>query len=234
MICLSEEVEKAQIEKEIPSHKVSMEKQVDILKGFATIYEKKKRATYKDVAPIVNVHPNDVSACLKFWKSVGLLEEQNGGYKASAVTLEFARKIEWGTEDEAWSMIGRHLRNAWFTEHLVMVFRIKKSLTEEELLNSLGSASGATKKDKNVVTSLKILQKLLEHSKIILKDKAGDYVLNPELVQTYKRETIEVPEDRDLIKLRIGKEVYVVSIKELQEFVKKQGRKLAEKEIKIE
>jgi hypothetical protein len=221
-----------EMKREVPYHKISVERQIDILKGFATLYEKKKRATYKDVAPLINMNATDVSACLKFWKSVDLLEEDNSGYRASNAVCDFVKKIDWNPE-EAWSIFSRQLKDAWFVEHVGLAFQIKKSLSEEELVNSLGSASGMTKRDAAAVRSLRAIIKLLELTKKIIKGESGNYTLNLESSTDQKIEPIEIPEDKDMIKAKIGEETFAVSIKELIEFVRKQGKRLSEKEIKL-
>jgi len=230
---LSDKKKETQAAKELPFEKVGIEKQIEMLKAFAALREKKERSTYKDVGPTIDLHPTLVSSCIRFWKSIGLLEVQDGGYRASNALLEFAKKSEWGAEDEAWSIMRGHLKESWFVEHLAVAFRIKKSLTEDELVNSLGSASGVTKRDAKIMKSLRILVELLVLSRIVMKDQTGSYTFNPEL-SGEKAKSIEVPENGDSVKVRIGSEVYVVSREQLKEFVRTHGRKLAAKDIRLE
>ncbi|MEM3637595.1 MAG: hypothetical protein QXX17_03225 [Conexivisphaerales archaeon] len=220
--------------KELPYQDVNIERQIEILKAFAALGATKERATYKDIAPIVGLHSTKVSACLKFWKSVGLLEEQDGGYKASTPTVNFAKKVELGKEDEGWSIIGEHLKEAWFSQHLSITLRVRRSLSEKELLDSLHEASGVAREDQDVLRSLKILLRLIELSKIIVKDQEGKYMLNPEFSGSGVRKPIEVPEDEDIVKISIGKDDYVINVQELKEFVIAHGKKLAREEIRLE
>jgi hypothetical protein len=230
---LSDKKKETQPARELPFGDVGMEKQIQMLTTFAALREKNEKSTYKDVAPIVDLHPTKVSSCIQFWKSISLLEVQGRGYRASDALLQFAKKKEWGAEDEAWSIIRSHLKESWFVEHLALALRIKKSLTEDELVNSLGSASGVTGRDAKVIKSLRILVDLLVLSKIVIKNQDGSYAFSPELTGE-KAESIEVPQDGDSVKVSIGSEVYVVGREELKEFVRTHGRKLAAKDIRLE
>lgn len=220
-------------EKELPFYNISIEKQIDILKAFAVLREEGKvNVTYKEVAQLTGLHPNSVSGCIKFWKSIGLLDEDNGGHKASDITLTFSKKLDW-EEDEAWSIIRTHLAETWFGKLVTLAFKMNSSLSENELIKRIGSASDKMKKSKNVVRSIKLIMELLELSKTLIKKSDGNYVLNPEISGTSEKISIEIPENKDLQKVLIGKEAYVIDIRELVQFIKERGKKLAKKEIKL-
>lgn len=222
-------------EKELPFHNVKIETQIEILKEFANLTaEGKSKVTREDVAPRVGIHAHNISPCLKFWISIGLLDKENKGYKASDKTLEFSRKIEWGDNEKAWLIIRTHLANTWFGEQIIKAFKDEKPLNENELANILGSVSGRVQRDKSLVRSLKAILKLLELSKMIIKDKAGNYTLNTEVSVKPERKPIKIPEDKDMITVYIGEETFVVDIKELIEFVKTRGKTLAKEEVKLE
>lgn len=224
----------AKEEKMLPFHVVKIEKQLNILKAFTVLRGRgEESASYKEVAPLVGISKTNVSACLKFWYSIGFLEKENKGYRASDITVEFFRKQEWGDEEGAWSLMRGYLAKTWFGESAVSAFKVKPSLSEGDLVNVLGSASGAVKRDNTTVRSLKAIVKLLELSKVIIKDEEGNYKLNQELTKGVKSREVKLPEDKDVIKITIGEESYVLEIEALKEFVRKYGKRLAKEEIEL-
>ncbi len=223
-------------EKVLLFHVVKIEKQLDILKAFTVLREKGKvGVSYKDVAPLAGIRSKtNVSACLKFWYSIGLLEKENKGYRASDVTVEFFRKLEWGDEDGAWSLMRRHLARTWFGESVLSAFKVRASMNEDDLINVLGSASQAVKRDNTTVKSLRAIVKLLELSKIIVQDEEGNFKLNQELIRGVRSREVKLPEDKDVIKVTIGEESFIVEVEALKEFVRKHGKRLAKEEIELE
>ena len=223
-------------EKVLPFHVVKIEKQLYILKAFAELREKGKvGVTYKDVAPLAGIRSKtNVSACLKFWCSIGLLEKENRGYRASDVTVEFFRKLTWGDKDGAWSLMRRHLARTWFGESVLSAFKVRASISEDDLINVLGSASQAVKRDNTTVKSLRAIVKLLELSKIIVQDEEGNFKLNQELIKGVRSREVKLPEDKDVIKVTIGEESFIVEVEALKEFVRKHGKRLAKEEIELE
>lgn len=220
-------------EKAVPFYNLSLEKQLNVVKAYVVFYEKnKKAAEYKEIAPIAGVHPTQVSGCRKFWRSVKMLEPKDKGDVPTNVAIEYAKKIEWGQKEEAWKSLAYHLRDVWFVKHIVMIYRLHELLTEEELINILGSGADIPQRDAKTLASLKILIALLEKSFILLKDeKTEKFKLNPEFL---KREPIEIQEEKDMVSFVIGKDRFAVSIDEFKSFVKEHGKKLSTKEYRIE
>ncbi|MCD6445177.1 hypothetical protein J7L49_00090 [Candidatus Bathyarchaeota archaeon] len=222
-------------EKVLPFERVKIEKQIDILKAFAILSARgKKSATYREVASLVGVNETNASACLKFWRSIKLLEKENKGYRASEVAMEFFRKLEWGDEEGAWSLMRDHLTRTWFGESVIDAFKLRSSMSEDDLINLLGSASRIVKRDSTTIRSLRLIVKLLEMSKIVIKDEIGNFKLNQKLIKELRKIEIKLPENKDVIKVTIGKKSFVVEVKALKEFVKKHGKELAEEEIVLD
>ena len=212
--------------RELPFRAVSAENQVEILKAFCAYYEKNKSSgSYKDIAPLVSLHPTKVSGCMKFWSSLGVLRKEGSKYLPEDKTVKFARKSEWGDEAGAWATLLDLLNDSWFVKHAVMVCRLKGKVNVEELMNSLGSASGATKKDKATTASLRILVRLLELMGAITKLDENLYEVNPKLTAS-KIEKIEVPEDKDFIQILLGDELFAIDVNELRGFVLERGKRL--------
>jgi len=226
--------EKAKEKKILPFYNLSLEKQIKVIKAYVAFYDKNKKAAhYKDISSVAGVHHTQVSGCRKFWKSLEILEEKDGTDIPTEVALEFVRKLEWGEEDEAWKFFRNHIMKTWFVTHVIMAMRLQEAMSENELMNSLGSAAGIHRKGPHIVESLSILLELLTQSRIIDKDEETKrFVLNIEL--TKKIEPLELPEkEENLIPIVIGNEHYVVSPQELKDFVKEHGKKVSSKEYVI-
>jgi hypothetical protein len=99
---LSEEPKNNQ--KELPSPKLALDKQIEVIKTFAIIYGTSgKSSSYKDVASKVGANANNVSSSLKFWKDIGFLIRDNSGYIPSQSLINFNQKIQL-EPDSAWKV----------------------------------------------------------------------------------------------------------------------------------
>lgn len=232
----SQKKDKKTVKEEIilPFYNLSFDKQIDVVKAYVVFYDKNKKAAhYKDVASVAGVHHTQASGCRKFWRSIGILEEKNGVDIPTKFALEFVRNLEWSKEDQAWKLFRNHIINIQFVNHVAMALRLQKTMSKDELMNSLGSAAGLHRKDSHIVDSLRILLELLIRSRIIKEDEeTKKFMLHPELTKEAK--PFELPEkEENLISVIIGNERYVVSPQELKDFVKKHGKKVASKEYVI-
>jgi hypothetical protein len=216
--------------------KNAMEKQLDILEAFTILRKEGKiDISYKDVASRVKIKSKtNVSACLKFWYSIGLLEKKDKGYSPSDITIKFFERRTWGDEEEAWSLMRSHLAKTWFGERVIFEFKSKSSMNEEELISVLGLASRTVKRDEETVKSLKAIIRLLELSKMIVKDESENFRLNQELMEDVKVKEIELHENKNVIKIVIGGEPFIVEIELLKKFVMEHGKKLAKEEIDLD
>jgi hypothetical protein len=226
--------EKVEEEKILPFYNLSLEKQIKVIKAYVAFYDKNKKAAhYKDVSSVAGVHHTQASGCRKFWKSLEILEEKDGADIPTEIALEFVRKLEWGEEDDAWKFFRNHIMKTWFVTHVIMAMRLQETMSEDELMNSLGSAAGIHRKGPHIVESLSILLELLIQSRIIDKDEeTKKFMLNIEL--TKKTAPLELAEkEENLISIVIGNERYVVSPQELMDWVKEHGKKVSSKEYMI-
>jgi hypothetical protein len=229
-------------ERVLPFYNLVFEKQIDVLKAYVAHYEKfKKPAHYRDVARIGGTDNTLVSGCRRFWRSLGFLEEKDGKDIPTEVTMEFVRRLEVGRKDDAWRIFRDHIKGTWFFSHIVMALRLQKMMNNDDLMNSLSSVVRVRRKEKHptftqredIIESLRVLIDLLLHSRTIEKDEeTGKFTLHPEMIKG--AELLELPEKKeDLIVVIIRNERYAVPIKELEESVKKYGRKLTSKEYRI-
>ena len=211
---------------ELPSSKLSMSKQIDVLKTFAVIYQTKNvGASYKDVATQINVNANSVSELLKFWKESGLLSSEHRGiYIPSKFLIEFNQKVQWD-KNSAWPILREALKDSWFTTELKIKFQIKQQQTENELTASLGLLSGRSKKDSKSVSSINMLIELLELICFIRKDEQGHYSLVQDTTNG-NTEKISIDTSNDLMQVSIDSDLFAIDTNHLKEFVISHGKKL--------
>lgn len=217
----------------LPYYKIGLEKQLDILKAYVAFYNKNnKPASYKDIAPIITTHPNNVSATIGFWKAIGLLERKDGGNVPTQVCIAFCSKLLYKAEAEAWEILKTQIKDTWFIKHVLTMFSVSKSVPREEFVNSLGQAVALATKDESTIRSLERLTEILTTVGIIRVDE-NTGVVTLGTPPREKLEAIEVPAGVHLIQVLIGNERYAVDVKELEAFVKEKGKKLDSKEYKI-
>ncbi len=218
--------EKKEKSQELPSSRLSLEKQFEILKTFAVIHQTKGTGSnYKDIASQVGANATVVSDCLKFWSENGLLEGNRGTYVPSSFLIEFNQQSHWGDEDSALQILREPLQNAWFVTELKIKFQVKNKLSQNELRQTLGLASKISKKDSRIMTGLNNLIELLEKIKIIIKDSDDHYSMKMDSVD--KRKPISVQDSDDMMQVTLGNDLYAVDVNEIKEFVLSKGKKLS-------
>jgi hypothetical protein len=119
----------------------------------------------------------------------------------------------------------------WFITELKIKFQLKSKISTEELIKSIGMASGLQSKDAGTTKSIEVLIQLLELGKIIEKDSDGNYVLK---FDSSKPKEITVDDSKDLILIKIQDAVYAVDIKELKSFVAEKGKSVNDNIQRIE
>lgn len=219
--------------RELPSYRLAIDKQMEVLKTFSVIEKTKGTGSnYKDIAKQVGVNANNVSDSLKFWKENGFLEGDRGVYTPSQALKEFNQKIQWGDEESAWSVFRNAVKDSWFVTELKIKFHVKNMLTQEELVQTLGLASGISKKDSRITVSINNLVEILEKSKIIAKEENGTYSMNSSSGKEDKK--IAIDESKDLVQVSIGDVLYAVDVSKLKEFITSNGKKLSKSIQKVE
>ena len=211
-------------QKKLPSNACSVNTQVQILKDVAVAYQSKSDGSnYKDIAQHMGIPPTSVSKVLPFWKQVGILENKGRNYVPSTILIEFNKQFEWRDESSAWKTLGSALKDSWFMGALRTKFQRKNSLSSEELLQTLGYASGILKKSPKIKSSLQMLLNILEKTNLVKKENDTDYVIG-ELETT--RKTFKIEQEKDMIQVSVGAELYAVDSSKLSNFVTTYGKKL--------
>ena len=54
------------------------------------------------------------------------------------------------------------------------------------------------------------------------------------MIKGVRSREVKLPEDKDVIKVTIGEESFIVEVEALKEFVRKHGKRLAKEEIELE
>lgn len=212
--------------KALPSSKLSLEKQFEVLKTFAVIQQTKGvGSNYKDIASQLGANASAVSDSLKFWSENGLLEGDRGTYVPTSSLINFNQRIQWGDEDSALQIFRDILRDSWFVVELKIKFQVKNKISQDELKQMLGLASKISKKDTVTMTALNNLVELIEKVKIVAKDEDGQYLWNMD--SDKERKEISVSDSEDMVQISVGDELYAVAVEEIKEFIISKGKKLS-------
>lgn len=211
----------------LPYDQVSLERQFDILKAYVAYHQKEKKAAgYKEIAPLAKISATMVSGSLKFWASTGLLLQSDGKYSPSEKLIDLCNQLSWGTDEEALRVLREALADTWFVKHIEIAFSVHQSASYEEISNSIGAITGVPK-TKLVEASLKRLIELLEKAEFIKKEDGLYSWIHP--VKPI-RKTIEVDDKKDLLTFIIDGDKFVITIKELKQFILNKGQKIDSKE----
>ncbi|NIQ05721.1 MAG: hypothetical protein GWO20_08345 [Candidatus Korarchaeota archaeon] len=214
--------------KVLPSYNLVLEKQIDVLKAYATYCEEyEKPVNYKKIANLTDIHHTQVSGCRKFWESIGFLKRKGRAKDIPTEKLEkFVSKLSWGEEQEAFEFLGRHLNDEWFVKHTFTQLKLGKK-DQEALINSLGKTIGLTSKKKKKVKSIRMLVDLMEKCNLIEKDEDGMFTISSGVRE---RTQFEVLPEEEMVIIVIEGEKYAIPSEDLKEFVKEEGSKLSKKE----
>ena len=219
-------------QKKLPSNAFSLDTQVQILKTITVAYQPKSEGSnYKDIAQHLEIDPTGVSKVLPFWKQVGILENKGRNYVPSAVLIKFSKQLEWRDKSSAWKTLGNALKSSWFMDALRTEFQRKNSLSSEELLQTLGYASGILESNPKINRSLQMLLNILEKTNLVKKENDTNYVIG-ELETTRKKFKIE--QEKDMVQVSVGTELYAVDSNKLSNFVTTYGKKLGQEILKAD
>ena len=206
----------------LPSLYLSLEKQVEILKAFATYYSKHGRgATYKEISGLVGFNATNVSGSLKFWKSVDILLQDGGTYEPTQALINFNNKIQWDN-DEAWKIFKSALADQWFVTQTELKFKLKSEINLDDLIKSLGEKANVPN-NRNSNKSLKYIIDLFELCNTITKQENEKYKLVDSEDMSKK---IIVDETKDMVQIKIGYKTFAVEINKIRDFVQSNGKQI--------
>ena len=206
----------------LPSLRLSIEKQIEILKAFATYYsEYSKGATYSEISNLTGFYATNVSGSLKFWNSIGILRQNESTYEPTPALIDFNDKIQLDN-DEAWKVLKSALSDQWFVTQTKLKFRIKSEISLDDLIKLLGGIAKVPD-NKNNTQSLKYIVDLLELCKIIAKQENKKYKL---VNSENKSKKIIVDETKDMVQIKIGYKTFAIDVDKIRDFVESNGKQI--------
>ena len=155
--------------KPLPDPRMSVEKQIKILKALHQASEKgEKFVPAKDIAPLAGAHETQAGGVASFFYKIGLLDRDKYKYKPKETLVDFCNELEW-SPDTAGNYLQSGFKDTWFGETIRGLFGVNKEISKEELIKNLGRVAEADKFHKQ---HLSILIDFLEYSKMIKIDES--------------------------------------------------------------
>lgn len=213
---------------ELPNPRISHEKQLDIVMAFVAYYKETGEAAGRaDIAPIVDLTVTNVSRCLSFWSSIGVLEEvEKGMYCPSAILLEEFTEDGTDIKDAIQSLI----RGSWLFSVVNMKMKLQNQLGEEEIIALISSFYEAKQKEKPKPRSVQLAIEIMDKSGVLRRE--GDLFQLPPVKEGIQKEgmkePVEVTPDKDLVLFRIGTELWSIERNRLVDFLRNEGEATTE------
>jgi hypothetical protein len=136
--------ERSKPNKTLPTDRITFSKQLTILRSYAaaSTTSPNKVVANAQVAGIVEMTAATISLANPFLASIVLLQKTEGGYIPSEEVIGFQRAFEWNP-DTAGQKLAEPIRQSWFGQALLSKLSVR-SMSEDEALADLASASGAS------------------------------------------------------------------------------------------
>ncbi len=161
-------VGKAKPSKVLPTDRLSFDKQLNTLRGYAAASGiDRKAVSNREVGVIVQIHENTISICNPFFQDIGLLFKEGQKNRPSDEVGDYSQAFEWDG-DKAAQKLALVLRKAWFSVALIpkLTFR---PLTKDEAISFLANEAKAPKEYK---AQLELILEYLKVAGIIQYDGA--------------------------------------------------------------
>jgi hypothetical protein len=135
--------DKSKPTKTLPTDRITVSKQLDILRAYAAASANGTRAaTVSEVAEIVKMAASTVGLVHPFFTSVNFIQRTGtGAYSVSTEAINFLKAYEWD-KDTASHKLGPGLRNSWFGQALLARLTFG-SIEEKTAIAVLAEASSA-------------------------------------------------------------------------------------------
>jgi hypothetical protein len=128
----------------LPTERVSFEKQLSVLRGYAAASAPdRKTVSNADVGVIVNLSPNSISLCNPFWIDIGLLLREGNKQRPADAVFDYFQAYQWHPESSA-EKLAPLLEQAWFSRSLLPKLSFK-SLSKSEAIRFLAEEVKAPK-----------------------------------------------------------------------------------------
>jgi hypothetical protein len=127
----------------LPTERINVQKQLDMLRGFAAVSNNGTKAVSVDeVASVLKVASSSVALASAFLASIGLIvRTDSGSYNPSAEVIAFLRAFEWNKETASYKL-GPLFRESWFGKALIPRLLIAP-IEEDTAVETLAEAAPA-------------------------------------------------------------------------------------------
>lgn len=152
--------------KPLPTDRLTLAKQLDILRAYAVASGPTAKAvTNDDVGNIVKIHPSTVSLNNSFFYELGFLQRGDKGYVPAPEVFEFNRSYEWNA-DIAPHKLAPIIARSWFGEVLIPKLSFRP-MTEEDAIANLAEIAAAGPDYKS---QLRLLIDYLQAASVVIRD----------------------------------------------------------------
>lgn len=134
---------KARPGKLLPTDRLTVEKQLAVLRGYCAASGPEKKAVGNaDVSKIVGIHPGTVSTCNPFFNDIGLLIRDGLKYRPADEVFAYSNSYPWDQEKAA-HKLAPILKGTWFAATLLpkLAFR---TFAKEEAVKFLADEAKAS------------------------------------------------------------------------------------------
>lgn len=152
--------------KVIPTERLTVKKQLDILRAFAAASGPSgKPVTNKEVADILKMADTSVSLANYFFTETGLLSKGASGFVPSADVMNYSRAYEWNPQTAA-HKLAPLFSKTWFADSLTPKLSFRP-MEEDEAINDLADVSAAAPEYRQ---NLKMLIEFLDSVGIVQRE----------------------------------------------------------------
>jgi hypothetical protein len=144
---------KAKLKKVLPTDRVAVARQFDILRGYAAASGlERKPVSNEDVAKVVNIHAGSVSNCNPFFLDAGMISREKNGNVPADEVFAFSDKSQW-SQEKATHKLAPLIRKTWFCLTLLpkLAFR---PLPMDQAVEFLADEAGAGPEYKDQLSAL--------------------------------------------------------------------------------
>jgi hypothetical protein len=159
--------EKVKPKRALPTPRISLSSQLDILRGYAHASGTEGKAVKQnELAAVVNMHPNTITMANPFFLDIGLILRGEGwGYLPAPEVVSYTNAFDWNT-DTAGLKLAPVIANSWFAKELMPKLSMRP-MDEADAITDLGTAVGV---GKDFAPHIRVLLDYMEVSGLIQRD----------------------------------------------------------------
>jgi hypothetical protein len=163
---LKEEKRQPKPKKTLPTSRIAVTKQLDILRGYVHASgQEGKPVKLNDLASIMGMHPNTVTLANPFLSDVGMIARGEGGYIPATDVIAYTSAYDWNPEKAA-IKLAPTIELTWFAKLLMPKLRMRP-MDESEAISELAAEASAGTDYK---AQIRMLLEWMEVSGLIARD----------------------------------------------------------------